>query len=73
MKHIMAGSGGCRVAFRSGVDDSFVGYSDCMDCGIAEEMYTTGFYDNDSLEYASGFCGASCGGSDFPNASPCSA
>lgn len=71
MKYIIAGSS-CRVAFRDS-EGSFAGYSTCMDCGTAQEMYNSGFYDNDSGLYASGYCGASCGGSDFPNATPCAA
>lgn len=71
MKNIIAGSGGCRVAYRDGEDGSFVGYSGCMDCGVAESMYNDGWYDNDSLHYVSGYCGVSCGGSDFPNATAC--
>lgn len=72
MKMIKGGLGDCRVAYRSGVDNSFIEYSECMPCSVADDMYASGWYDNDSLVYVSGYCGASCGGEDFPNASPCS-
>lgn len=70
MKLIIAGSGGCRVAYRN-ANGSFQGYSGCMDCGVASNMYNNGWYDNDSGVYASGYCGASCGSGSFSNGSSC--
>lgn len=71
MKHIMAGSGmNCRVAYRN-VGGSFIGYSQCMDCNIAADMYHGSWYDNDSLVYVSGYCGSSCGSGSFSNTQRC--
>lgn len=72
MKHIIAGSsGGCRVAWRN-ADGSFAGYSACttMDPAQVDQHFEDEFT-NDSGQYVSGYCCASCGTGDFSNVSPC--
>lgn len=71
MKNIIAGSSGsCRVAWRNS-DGSFAGYSaSCTDVATASGSLSSG-YTNDSGQYVSGYCCASCGSGDFSNAPAC--